>query len=375
MSVKKIAILFILILPYIMILSCQNKENQKNKNNQPIPKKEKKAEPVKVTQTENELTDEEKSKTRIFILHSYHPEMEWVQEINNGITTVLRKHMTTIATRYFYMDTKRRTSKEWKEEIAQKAIKSIKAFKPAVVIVSDDNATNYVVRKMAGTDYQFVFLGVNADPKDYDLPAPNVTGFLEHENFIQTANLLTEILPNLEKVVFLADKSPSTLGLEKRVNHNKDYINMEILAVKRIAEFEEWKKMIKKYQQEKNTCFILGHYHTIKNKKGETVPAPRVMEWTLKNSNIPEGSFWAFSINQGALCAITVSGYQHGYQATKRALEIVNKKKKAGDYEIKTIRKGEQMLNLLRAKKLGITNIPGNILNKSIKVEKQTALD
>ncbi|BBM87392.1 ABC transporter substrate-binding protein [Candidatus Uabimicrobium amorphum] len=311
---------------------------------------------------------------KILIIHSYHQEMEWVQEINNGISTALRKRIgTDIETQYFYMDTKRKTTDKWKTEISQKARELIKDNNPDIIITSDDNATNYIAGQMRNSKYQFVFLGVNSEPHEYGFPAKNVTGFLEHEDFIQTANLLKENDPRIEKVAFIADKSPSTEGLEQRVLEQKDHIPMEIVAVERISNFSTWQQAVQKYQTQSD-CLIIGHYHTIKDSEGETIPAPKVMEWTLKNSKVPEGSFWAFSINQGAFCAITVSGYQHGYQAAKRALEIVDNSKNAGDFAIKTIRKGQQMINTTRAKQLGL-QVPKDILNNSRVIEQQTALD
>jgi hypothetical protein len=85
---------------------------------------------------------------RVLVLHSYHPEMEWVRNINKGIKQGLLEERfddkKNMILENFFMDTKRKTKEAWKYEVAQMAMNKIKEWQPHLVIATDDNAQAYV---------------------------------------------------------------------------------------------------------------------------------------------------------------------------------------------------------------------------------------
>ena len=65
-------------------------------------------------------------------------------------------------------------------------------------------------------------------------------------------------------------------------------------------------------------------------------------------------SFWKDRIPYGTLCAVYVSGYEQGLAAGEMAREILVDGKSPADIPMEPTVKGEPVINLARAKALGI---------------------
>ncbi|MCF8081038.1 MAG: hypothetical protein K9K88_17305, partial [Desulfobacterales bacterium] len=98
---------------------------------------------------------------------------------------------------------------------------------------------------------------------------------------------------------------------------------------------------------------LLG-IHTLKDESGQNVPWQTVLEWTAENSSLPDFSFWKDRSRYGTLCVVYVSGYQQGLAAGKIARGILAEGRSPVSYPMEPTRKGEPVLSLARAEKLGI---------------------
>jgi ABC-type uncharacterized transport system substrate-binding protein len=173
---------------------------------------------------------------RIFVLHSYHKEMTWLQDVTQGLLGGLREEGfepgKNVKIKTLYMDTKRKTSLKWKKEIGRKAMEEIKEWKPHVVIATDDNAQIYTVSKMKDMPIPFVFLGVNADPKKYgyidtmEKPGHNVTGAIERERFEKSVSLLKRLVPSVTRISIVCDDGPTGTPIIGRVRRKASDIGI-----------------------------------------------------------------------------------------------------------------------------------------------------
>jgi hypothetical protein len=76
-----------------------------------------------------------------------------------------------IELKVFRMDTKRNADEAFKKDAALKAKAEIEAFKPDVVIASDDNASKFLIEPYyKNASLPFVFCGVNWDEKCTGFP-------------------------------------------------------------------------------------------------------------------------------------------------------------------------------------------------------------
>lgn len=304
----------------------------------------------------------EAERQRALVLHSYHPEYVWVQDVNKGILKGLEEERfeaeKNLKLEYFYMDTKRKTDEKWKLEVAAKAKAHIAAYKPDVVIAVDDNAQKYVVGDLAKGGPPFVFLGVNADPMNYgylrslETPGGQVTGSIERARFEQSFALLQQIVPGVHNLAVICDDGPTGKSVVQRVKEKADALAINIVALKQTGSFSEWKRFVEEVQTQADALLVIV-YHTLKDDAGQPVHENDVLSWTVENSKLPDMGFWSWAVEGGLLCSEAISGFQQGHFAATVASYVLMGQS-PGEFPVDKPQRGEVCVNLARAKMLGI---------------------
>jgi len=292
----------------------------------------------------------------VLLIFSYHPEYAWQTEETKGVEEVLESEGVQIEK--LSMDTKRHTDAEWIEQITEEAVRKIDEYKPDVVIVFDDNACELVAKKYVDKRIPFVFAGMNGEPEDYGFPAENITGVIERHHIAATIDLLGRLVPDVKELAVITDNSPTSQGFITDLK--KTTIPLPIIEVYTTNDFSDWKAKVNELQL-KVDAIGLFQYHTIKEgSREQSLPPEEVLTWTLQNSALPDFAFFDFTIRGGALCGVTVSGYEQGKAAAEIAVRIL-KGEKAGDIPIQCPQKGTIIVNETRAKDLNI-QIPADVL-------------
>ncbi len=295
---------------------------------------------------------------KVLLIFSYHPEYSWVIEETRGVEDVFKDRGITIEK--FYLDTKRNTTAEWKEKVAEDAVKRIEEFSPDLVMVFDDNACELVAKKYIGKTLPFVFASMNGEPGDYGFPAENITGVIERGYVNESMELLKRLVPSLTKVAIIADNSPTSQAFISRIG--KTILPIEIYGFYSSDDFDTWKAKVKELQF-KVDAIGLFLYHTIKEKGGKvSMSSGAVLEWTLQNSQIPVFAFVDFTVRDGALCGVVLSAYVQGEAAAKMALTILAGANPA-NIPIQAPQEGIPMINKRRAEELNI-RIPEDVLKE-----------
>ena len=304
-----------------------------------------------------EDTDEDSKITEKFkILHimSYHSPWKWTDDQLNGFKEVLKGY--NIEYNVFQMDTKNNSTDEWKEEAGKQARSLIETWEPDLVYTNDDNVQIYVSKYYVNSSIPFVFSGVNAEPEAYGfVGSTNNAGILERPHFVESVGLLKEIMPDITKIAVISDDGPTWPPLietmqEQATNQLSD---MEFVGWDIVDTFEEYKQKITEYQTTADAICHLGIF-TFKDENGSNVPYDTVMQWTVENSELPDFSFWADRIDVGNLAAMTISGYEQGKAAGEIAKGILIDGLSPSSFGFKPTTKGEPVINLARANKLGI---------------------
>jgi len=293
-------------------------------------------------------------KFKILHIMSYHSPWKWTDDQLDGF----KDAMAGIDAEYrvFQMDTKRKSSEEWMQEAARQARELIDTWQPDLVYTNDDNVQDYVVKHYVNSDTPFVFSAVNAVPSVYGFTgSSNVAGILEEEHFVQTVNLLRQIVPNVKKIAVIFDEGLTWIGVRQRMEEKapKQLQNIVFVSWDTIHTFEEYKQRIGELQNEADAIALLGIF-TFKDENGTNVPYQDVLEWTAENSNLPDFSFWEDRISYGTLCAVTVSGYEQGLAAGEIARGILVDGKSPSSFPFEPTVKGEPIISLARANKLGV---------------------
>ena len=295
---------------------------------------------------------------KILLIFSYHQEYPWVIEENKGVEDVFMDKGFVIEK--FYLDTKIKTSQEWKTQISEEAMKKIKSMKPDVVMLFDDNACELVGKKYVGKDIPFVFCGMNGDLEDYGFPAENITGVVERIHIQESINFLKEIVPNAKKLVLISDDGATSKKVFSRISES-EYKN-EFFELFKTNDFNQWKEKIEEYQESADALGLLL-YQTLKAEgQEESIAAKEVIDWTLNNSSLPDFAFFDFVVESGVLCGVTLSGYSQGKAAAEIVLRILNKEK-ITNIPVSILATGDYKINDSRAAQLNIT-IPDDLLDK-----------
>ena len=293
-------------------------------------------------------------KFKILHIMSYHSPWEWTDSQFNGFKAAMKD--LEIEYKVFQMNTKRKSTQEWKEKVGEEARDLIDNWKPDLVYTNDDNAQKYVTKYYINKDVPIVFSGVNAKPKEYGFDrSKNIAGVLEEEHFVETVHLLEEIIPNINKIAVITDDGPTWPEVISRIKEKVPNLlrGKEVIGYYTLYTFEEYKNKIKELYGKVDAIALLGVF-TFKDKEGKNVQYQEVGKWTVENCKIPDFSFWDSRPPSGTLCAVAISGYEQGLAAGKIARGILIEGRSPSSYYFKPSIRGQPVISLARAKKLGI---------------------
>lgn len=306
---------------------------------------------------EGSTTQSTESLERTFkILHvmSYHTPWEWTESQFQGFQDALRD--LNIEYQVFEMDTKNYSSEEEKSRKGDEARRLLDEWKPDLLFTTDDDAQEYVGRYYTNTPLPIVFASMNEAPAAYGYDtAPNVTGVLEHEHFVENINLLKEIVPDTRRIAVIFDEDPMWEPIEQRMREQIPNLeDVSFVSWDSFNSFDSYQKRIIELQSEVDAIALLGIF-TFKDEHGQNVHYRDVLKWTAENSMLPDFSFWKDRVTYGTLSAVSVSGYEQGHDAGLLAREILLNGKSPGELPIRASMKGEVSINAARAADLGIT--------------------
>ena len=291
---------------------------------------------------------------KIFIVHSYHKSMPWVQEYIQGISMRLTQSPIgqEITIKHFYLDTKRRP--EAAKAMAARAFAKYRQWRPDLVFACDDNAQKYFVVPYLKDKVKtpVVFLGVNADPETYGYPAANVTGVLERNHIRLTMELLKRLKPSISRVAVINDDSPTGRIVTQRIKRAMEGSDLEVTGYYNTDSFSKWKELIKGFQKEADAIYLIT-YFTLRDEKGRHVPILEALRWLVRNSRIPDATNTKDSVKNGLLCSVAIDGFIHGSDAASLAIKILQGTPPSQVPIIATNR-GIRVINRSRAKVLGI---------------------
>ena len=284
---------------------------------------------------------------------SYQAAWQWNIDQFNGFKSELSD--LSIKYKIFEMNTKQKNTKEWLETKGREARSLIDSWNPDLVYINDDYAQEYVTRYYVNKNMPFVFSGVNTNPFRYGIVgSSNITGIVELEHFIETINLLREIIPEVKKIAVILDNDPTWEGVVGKMIHLAPEIpDLSISQWNVIKTFSQYKEIMKDLHGKVDAVGLLGIF-SFKDDNGNNVPFTEVLKWTTENSNLPDFSFWKERVLYGTLCTVSVSAYQQGVSAGKIARAILVDGKQPFEIPIRATARGEPAVSLARARKIGI---------------------
>jgi ABC-type uncharacterized transport system substrate-binding protein len=258
---------------------------------------------------------------KILVIESYHADFQWDIDYKKGIVdNVLGEHDFS----YIQLDTKRLPINKH-AQMVELAWKKYQDLQPDIVVLGDDNALKYLGPKLKNTGTPVVYLGINNNPRSYDLyRASNITGVLERPLLKRSILYLSKLFNQAEKALILFDSSPSAyaaVSMEFKTSNVMKLGRMSV-EVDQIEQYSLWQQKVISAGRNNIDFIIVGLYQTLRDKQGNRISAKQVIEWTSKNSTVPVFGFWEFSIGKDmAIGGLVIEGYQQGYTAA----QIINR--------------------------------------------------
>ena len=191
---------------------------------------------------------------RVLWVDSYNRGYEWSDGIERGLRQTL--HPTGVVFETFRMQAKDCSAAPCFEAAARRAADAVSAFKPDVLIASDDIAQKHlVVPRYLNTGLPVVFCGVNWDAAAYGYPAPNVTGMIE-------VDLIEEAVAHMRRYA-AGDRigyiSGDTVSDRKIIEWlDRLFFKGKMHAV-RVADFAQFKQAFDALQQDVDMLFIRNY--------------------------------------------------------------------------------------------------------------------
>ncbi|MBN1565427.1 MAG: hypothetical protein JXA10_16390 [Anaerolineae bacterium] len=266
---------------------------------------------------------------RIMVVHSFGPELSWVHQINQGIAHEFAQYGYSSANgnlelKFYYMNAQRAATEGELIRMGNGARAYIARDTFDLIFAVDDAAVSQVIALTPPGQTPYVFLGLDARPKDYGLEdRDDVAGVMERLHIDETFSWLRRVNPNTQRITLLADNSSLPTGFGTNVRAALDasiFAHSPIYIVETIA---DWQAMVK-LASATSDFLVVGSYFSLVDAEGSPVIQSDVIAWTLENSKIPVVGFWEYTIQEGALGGSVISGETQAQFAVDKAIRILN---------------------------------------------------
>ncbi|MDP2507138.1 ABC transporter substrate-binding protein [Oceanobacter sp. 3_MG-2023] len=261
---------------------------------------------------------------QIAVIESYHPEYEWDAQYLKAIDDSLGK-IHQIQT--YSLDTKRLTRDNWPIR-AQQILERVKAQKPAVALIGDDNALELMGESLQALGIPIVFLGINGGPEQHPvLLKKGVTGVQERPFFDQSIRHIRKMVSNPDRFLILADDSPTMRSTiqERFGDQRKETIHGSEVDILLTNDRDTWLNAITNGKSNGYAAVIVGTYHTIRDGQGVRADPTDLMQMAHSSSSLPIFALWDVFIGKGkAAGGFTVSAYNEGRHAARLVKLLLN---------------------------------------------------
>ena len=230
----------------------------------------------------------------VFVVESYHAAFAWDASYKKALQESLGQGYRL---EFFEMDTKR-LPKDQHQKMSDLAWKKYLELKPDLVVLGDDAALIYLVKRLAETRTPVVYLGINNNPRDYVPPtAENFTGVLERPLLKRSIAYLQAFIPAAKRILVLFDDDVTSKVIRKEIFGDRDstLINGVIVDIRLLGSLKEYKETVLSAKGQYDAA-VIGLYQAVKAPEGGAVDAEELISWISRNSPVPPFAFWDFAV-------------------------------------------------------------------------------
>lgn len=258
----------------------------------------------------------------VLIIHSYHQGYEWTDSIHRAIMNILKKE-SNVKVFVEYMDIINNQNKEFLELLASMYRMKYcgNSNSPDIIIVSDDNAFNFILSaKAVFNDVPVIFCGVNDFTHDMISGYNNVTGVNERKPIKETIDIALKLIPESKTIAVV---SGSRLTERRNLSTLKSVIS-EYEKSYNVVYLEEMEPDILAKSlsmlSEKSVVIYLSYLLT---PSGRFLSPEEAVKLVTSSSKAPVFATSDFMITNGIVGGKVAHGYSQGQIAGEMALHIL----------------------------------------------------
>jgi nitrogen-specific signal transduction histidine kinase/ABC-type uncharacterized transport system substrate-binding protein len=261
--------------------------------------------------------------SKILIINSYHKGYEFSDSIVKGIEEVVYPY-TNIDINTLYMDSKRVTSKEYFTNLEKLYSVQLKNREYDLIVAIDRFAYDFVldVHEKFFKDKPVLAVGIENFYEEKAIKygvKDKVSALLERRDLISNVKVIKKLIPRLQKLYIINDKSENALHTEPLIQELfKDFNDTyELIYLKE----DDLESLIEKFQvEDENSAALFIRFY--KNKDGK-LNNNREIENFIDNSKIPIFITDSIFIKKGAVGGRIVDLYRFGKASGEMALDIL----------------------------------------------------
>ena len=259
---------------------------------------------------------------RILVLNSYHTGYVWEDSVVDGIRSVLDKSDLNLNISYEFMDTKRHNLEHLYDALRWLYRLKYQNTDFNVIITSDNNALNFLLSygEELFPGVPVVFCGINGYQEEMLGGRKGVTGIAEDYDLKGTLDIALSMHPETKNVAVVSGVSTSSIINQAQLRNlmpaYEDRVDFIDLSVKNINELTQALREL----PEKTVILYISYYLT---PGGKTLTVPESTSLVFKNSNLPIYSPWEYTLGNGVLGGMMLSGWDQGRIASETALRIL----------------------------------------------------
>jgi len=269
------------------------------------------------------LSADANKKRNILLLHSYHPEMTWVKNMDKAVDDVLELGKNNDILYTEYMDTKRHNSKEYYSLLKELYIQKYKNIHFDLILSSDNNAFDFLRKNRNNIfgDVPVVFSGVNNFKKEMLTNLHNYTGATEEFSVKDTVNLMLKLHPKAKKLYIINDYLVTGRAWERDIKKAlKGYDKKIDISYNKNLTLKQLKNKVESFGED--TVVLLGVYFA--DKKRDYITYEKVGTYLLGASKVPVYCLLNFNISNNIVGGKVIGGYSQAKMMSKMALKILD---------------------------------------------------
>ncbi len=228
-----------------------------------------------------------------------------------------------------YMDTKRVVGPIYFQKLANLYKEQLASRNFDLVIVSDNNAFEFMVRyhETLFNNIPVLFCGINNFDKallDENNMKSYTSGVVEQVDIEKNFRLISQLQPKVKKLLILNDQSKTGYAVKRDLNpvieKYKNRFEVEYVDNMDIDMLED---KVSKLKDDTAILFLL----MFKDKTGKYFTYKRSFQRIRNVSNVPIYGLWDFYLNYGLVGGLLTSAKAQGEAVSKMALQVLAGKK------------------------------------------------